>query len=301
MPLKVKPLPPLPRSFPAGSFHDAVGNFQFNAETPAVRFQKDEPTTLRFMLQGEGNFPEINEIPVDFPPFVEVVSRRALGMGSGQYANKSFEISIVPHTDKDFELPPVVFTYFDPRQAKYQSRSLNPIHFSFETKPNADPVFDHPDVILDPPEAAWHSAGTLHRLPGFWVLQMLLAAAMLGAILRELSGRTRSRELITPRALRRRRWELAQAEWQAGRRESFLRIADELAYEILREKAGGPAAPPTRSAALAKVQDRLPAPVLEGARRLFNARERSYSGGSQADSAGEDLLSALGHLIDVAA
>ncbi len=43
---------------------------------------------------------------------------------------KAFEVSVVVHNDKSFEIPAVPFTYFSPSKGKYEELLSGPIKFT---------------------------------------------------------------------------------------------------------------------------------------------------------------------------
>lgn len=175
MPLHILPLPPPPKSGSPGVFKGAVGHFTLAPESTVISFQKDEPVTVRYVLQGEGNFPEVNAIDLPFPPQVEILSRRAATQGAGQYASKTFEITLVVHSDQKFDLPSTPFLFFNPEHRSYEQIVLPSFQFLFQPPPPADLRAESPMLELPPPEAQWTAFRPLLKRPGFLALQALLA------------------------------------------------------------------------------------------------------------------------------
>lgn len=296
-PLNVKPLPPLPADLPKDLYRGAVGLFTFTVETPTVRFQKDEPVTLRFLVQGEGNFAELNELPLTLPQNVEVISRRAYGQGAGQYASKTFEVTAIPHADRDFEIGNVAFAFFNPMTGRYEVRTAAPVVFRFEAKAVTERETEKP-LELGTPFASWSAARPLSRSPFFWLAHLFVAAAAGAVVAQESRRRSRARYLASPAYRRSLRFAEAKEEWRAGRLDGFLRIADDLAYDVLKEKAALRAGL-TRSQAVREARERVPSDLVAHAEKIFTAHERySYSGSASPEAAPEEWVASLESILD---
>jgi hypothetical protein len=271
-PLKLKPLPPVPAAM-QGEFHGAVGTFNFFVESNVVAFQKDEPITLRMLLQGEGNFPEINELPIAFPKEVEVLSRKSFVQGTGQFSTKTFEVTVAVHSDKPVLIPPIVFAYFNPVTERYETAQSQAISLQWQAPaPIAQPLVEPLD--LGPPDLTWSSAEPPLRSPCFWLAQAVCLGTILLVVARRIRRKFRRRQVKTPAFQRQLKLQSALAHWQHGDLENFLRLADELAFELLSRLSPPQADPLTRSRLLILCGGRLDAASLAHARALFQAYER---------------------------
>jgi hypothetical protein len=114
--IKVKPLPE-PR--PA-DFHGAVGSFDLASSLSASEIEVNDAITLTLTLKGSGNLNLAGEPVINFPQGIEKydpkVTVKSTGTASG---TKSFEYLLIPRNTGTFEIPPVSYTIFDPRQEKY--------------------------------------------------------------------------------------------------------------------------------------------------------------------------------------
>lgn len=128
-PLVIKPLPPIPASMSAEHFVGAVGKFMILTQAVQIPFQLGEPTLVQVTVSGQGNFQEINDLPIAFPPQVEVVSRRSYLQGAAQSGTKTFEYSLTVKNGGGFNLPHTPFIYFDPDLKRYGSLMLPELHF----------------------------------------------------------------------------------------------------------------------------------------------------------------------------
>lgn len=115
---------PLPAGKPA-DFDGAVGTFTLKASIDKEETQTGDPITLKVKLSGTGNIKNIKEPNLQFPTDFEVydpkVDQRvstASGVVSGQ---KSFDYLIIPRNPGDYKLPPVSFSYFDPKAKTYKT------------------------------------------------------------------------------------------------------------------------------------------------------------------------------------
>lgn len=131
MPLKIKPLPPVPALMDPKKFFGAVGRFNLSTPPGSVLFQPGEPTMVSFQLNGQGNFQDLNELPIAWPPEVSVVSSRTYIQGGAQVASKTFEYNLTTKQTKDFALPATDFLYFDPDTAKYEKLYVPEVRFAF--------------------------------------------------------------------------------------------------------------------------------------------------------------------------
>jgi hypothetical protein len=113
---------PLPLEDQPDSFKGAVGDYTFNGEIDKTSAKTNEPITLKINISGNGNLklldlPEVN-IPTGFekyePKTTENINR--VNIISGK---KSAEYLMVPRVIGKREIPPVEFSYFNPKKKKY--------------------------------------------------------------------------------------------------------------------------------------------------------------------------------------
>lgn len=289
--LTLKPLPPLPAEIPAASFSGAVGNFSLNVETTAYRFERNEPFSVRFLLQGEGNFQEINQLPFVLPPNVELISRKASQQGSGQYGSKTFELTMVTRGEQNFEIPPLQFVFFNPMTARYETRATPLLRFTHEPRGAVDTVAEaRPATSLDQPETTYTAFRPLYQSPWFWGLQVLLALVAVGLTGRELSRRRREAYLRSHVYRAKQRWQETQRAFESQDWHKFLRLAEDLVVAELRAQSGiDPRHVMTRAQLLQAVSGKLPEDLLTHARRLFDAVDRSLYSGGESDVPSSEL------------
>jgi len=301
--LQIRPLPPLPPDIPEKDFRGAVGNFGLTAESTEYRFEKGEPFSVRLSIHGEGNFPEVNTIELVLPPEVEILSRRSHHQGLGQQGTKTFEISLLSKGERGFEIPSPRLVYFNPVTEKYEIRTAPAIRVVHSPRPLADLVAETGKTgDLGAPATFWQAQTPPWRGVFFWLWQALAGAGLGYLVWREANRRRLERYLGSREFFRRRLWDGARAAWEAGRWLEFLRRADELAFECLRDAANLREPGITRAHALAAASRRMPQDLLAKARHLFEAHNRlAYSGRADLISPPDELLRSLDDLVKRAA
>lgn len=248
--LEMKPLPPgAPPEF-AG----AVGNFSLKVEASPRKLKVGDPITVRATINGRGNFDRVNAPVLEneagwhkYPPSDSFKQDDDVGISGA----KTFEIVVSPKEGKA-ELPPLVFTYFDPAKETYVTLKSDPIPLEVEgeaapatTAPTAAPAAspgatppaagtpapqEVEDILpqLDERTGAVENFEPVYRQRGFWLAQIVPLLVLIGFIAwRWRQARGENRELKRQAAL--------QREAAAAQRE--MRRADSTAQEYLAQAA----------------------------------------------------------------
>ena len=120
-PLQVLPLPR--ENVPAG-FNGAVGSFSLNAGVSPTNVAVGDPITVKVQISGRGTLDAVTLPPQNgwqefklYPPTTDFQPSDQLG-SSG---TKTFALTAVPTSLDITELPPFVFSFFDPDQKKYRT------------------------------------------------------------------------------------------------------------------------------------------------------------------------------------
>jgi len=270
--LKILPLPPVPKDIEK-DFRGAVGKFVFFALEPVVNFQKDEPTLIRYTLQGQGNFQEINDLALNFPASVEVISRHAYAQGNGQFASKVFEITVAVHGSEDVILDPAQFYYFDPEIKHYQKITSPPIQLRHTA--STDPAPQVVTVQFEPLRTRWSAK----KDPPFtlvFLLAQLIALGALGAYaFRPIQRRLRRRAVkkLDPKIRTRKLAEVSNA-LAANDIPRFLRLADALAYELLLNRLNYDEKEISRAQLQDAVEKKLGKEIWQSAATIFSTYEQ---------------------------
>ena len=270
--IKIKPLPPLPSELSKEKFSGAVGSFSLELETREVLFQKDEPTQLRISLQGEGNFPEINTIDLPLPNQAEVLSRRVYSQGSGQFSSVTFEITLAPHTDQDFIVPSASFVFFDPAKQKYENLTLPEIPFRFRATLPKLANDEREPIAWRGPEESLTLHVPVYQRPTFWIFHALAFLIALVVITLKLVREWGERRRQNPKFQRALRTEIALQAAQMGNIEMFLRLSDQIAFDVICEISKH-SLPCTRHEVLNSCRGRLEPHLLDSAHLLFQAHD----------------------------
>lgn len=115
----VRPLPPSP-----DGFEGAVGEFKISSKVVPTSVKVGDPITWTVELSGSGNWPAIRglpsrEAPADFQ-VVQPKPKRTQPTGKLFEGTLSEDVVLVPTGPGTFELPPMNFTYFDPKADAYK-------------------------------------------------------------------------------------------------------------------------------------------------------------------------------------
>ncbi len=176
-PYKILPLPPLPSVFQTNLFFNAVGNFSVEMPENEVGFRDNEAAGIRITLTGQGNFQEIDNVPLSLPAIVEPVSNRSFTQVHAGNGQKSFEWDVIVHSNEEFAIEESGFYFFNPQSKKYEFAKIPKLHF---TKLAPLPTLA-PELSLQtrPIETQWTNAWDLKKNIFFWALQGL-ALLLLG-------------------------------------------------------------------------------------------------------------------------
>ena len=114
---------PLPESGKPASFQGAVGTFRLSATIDKDKVKQNEPVTLKMVIEGEGNIetitrPKIPEL-TGFKTYDADTNSKLFQTENVIGGTKSFEIVFIPKEEGNSFVPPLEFSFFDPRQEKY--------------------------------------------------------------------------------------------------------------------------------------------------------------------------------------
>ncbi|MEX0746858.1 MAG: BatD family protein [Rhodothermales bacterium] len=181
----------LPSGAPA-SFDGAVGEYRMDASLDATDVQVGEPVHLSVSVLGTGNLATL-ESPLFVPPGVfekydPDVSTDIHRTGETISGKKSFTYVVVPRSNGEFDLPPIEFVYYHPREQRYVSveRELGTVRVTGTAAPlaagttsNGLPVDDIASILSS--TDSWRDTSTppLHRSPLPYVALIVPAALLL--------------------------------------------------------------------------------------------------------------------------
>ena len=121
---------PLPEENRPPGFSGAIGDFALSANASPTRVTAGDPITLKLEISGEGNFDRVSApmLPGSaawktYPPSARFTATNA----AGSQGTKTLEQVVVALQAGPQELPPLHFSFFDPRSRRYVSRATAPI------------------------------------------------------------------------------------------------------------------------------------------------------------------------------
>lgn len=155
--LELAPAEVLVRALPDAnrpdSFSGGVGAFDFNVRVDPLEVRPGDPITLSMMIQGEGNMDTVSPPSVQESDLFRVYPPRLTNKDldrSQSRGRKLYEQVIIPRTDKAGEVPPLHFTYFDPRTEEYKSIARGPFALTIqEGDPSISRVVRADDASMD--------------------------------------------------------------------------------------------------------------------------------------------------------
>jgi hypothetical protein len=130
VPRKSKPVTIRVKEFPANkpaSFDGAVGSFRMSATIDKDSVQANDAVTLKLKISGNGNLKLVNPPEFDFPADFEVYDPKTnqdlKSTAKGMTGSTTFEYLIIPRHGGEYQIPPVDFSFFDPKAGIYRTRS----------------------------------------------------------------------------------------------------------------------------------------------------------------------------------
>jgi hypothetical protein len=136
--LKSKPIEievlPLPEMGKPADFSGTVGNYKLNVQADKNQVEVGQPVTLKTKISGIGNIKSVGE-----PAMANLPDFRSYSSGSSENVSKdnyqvqgvkTYEQVLIPKRAGKYTIPPVEFTFFDPRTKNYQTLKSEPMLLS---------------------------------------------------------------------------------------------------------------------------------------------------------------------------
>ncbi len=118
--IDVEALPTRPAGFSGG-----VGQFSVNSSVDKTEVKAGEPVTMRFEVKGTGNLKLIKQPVVEWPKDFDVYDPKTTDKTeltrNGLTGSMVYEYLVVPRNQGKYDLPGMVFTYFDPQAGEYKT------------------------------------------------------------------------------------------------------------------------------------------------------------------------------------
>jgi hypothetical protein len=125
---------PLPDKDQPADFSGAVGNFNIEMKMDDTTVTQNEPSLIKLMISGTGNFPLITDPAVNWPqgfqisdPYVlENVNKYVFPLAGV----KTFQYTLEHRDTGIFTIPSISFSFFDPSSKTYKTIQSLPVHYS---------------------------------------------------------------------------------------------------------------------------------------------------------------------------
>ena len=131
------------KSLPAGkpaSYMNAVGSFNVKSVLTADKVRANDAVIYRITIDGVGNLKYVKEpepeFPTDFEVFDPKVDLSTRATSSGVQGKKTIEYTIIPRHAGKFEIPSLVFSYFDVKSGQYKTIRTDSYTLEVEKGPN---------------------------------------------------------------------------------------------------------------------------------------------------------------------
>lgn len=230
------PLPAIPASLKQFSFSGAVGVFITQLERTEIPYRPGQPFMLRAQLVGEGNFAEINQIPLNLPANIQLVSQSTFNDSQSGRLRKIYEWVLTTEDPQLGALDLGGFLFFDPTLKKYQPLSFPKISFRLipeiklpENKLNTDSIIIPPELPESPYVSLLHSSL-------FWLIHgLVLLCAVLDIVFFQIKRR-RIRLSTDLTYQRRHKMKKATQALKLKDWSTFLPLAAELARSLMDEE-----------------------------------------------------------------
>lgn len=195
----VRPLPPAPPGFTG-----IVGNLSLEGTLEPAELEVGEAATLTLELEGRGNLqgaleptlPALEGVKV-FPPQRQSNERIR---GDRVFGSRTWQYVLVPERPGDWELPPIVVSYFDPDAGSYREATVGDLRLTARgatalAQDDGATVRLHPIRTAALPSAA-RGTGLDAALPWLFMTPFVLGALLLALRLRAGSGKASERRAL---------------------------------------------------------------------------------------------------------
>ena len=116
------------------SFEGAVGNFSMEVSAGPKKVKVGDPVTVKMVISGTGNLDTVTAPKIsageEFKMYVPQVTKKG--------RTKIYELIMIPKTDKVKNLPPVVFSFFNPDTGQYKTVQKEGITVEVQERPESE-------------------------------------------------------------------------------------------------------------------------------------------------------------------
>lgn len=285
----------LPADGKPQDFTGAVGSFAINSKIDKATLSTDDVATLTLKISGSGNLklftaPKLS-LPNGLDQYEPTILDTITGRSTTISGDKVISYTIAPRKSGNYTIPPVVFSWFDPKTGSYQTASTQAI--SLKVTPGSGVVTVTKGIgggdINDGP--VLNATRPLILAPGYWAMYSLPLLAFVGILFyrrREQEQMAHADEFRIRKAgdVAQRRLAAAGNMLQRGNERGFYDELSKAIWLYLSDKLGIPiSALGKQTAAQAMVQRGVPEPIREQIDQVLNECELALyapvGGGSQ--------------------
>lgn len=133
----------LPANAPK-SFNGAVGDFEMSVQMPPQEIQANSASTYTIEISGTGNLSLIQaptiELPTSFEKYNVKTTENLRNTTAGVSGYRKFDYPMIARADGDFIIPPIEFTFFNPKLAKYVTLKTEELNLTVTPDANSTSV-----------------------------------------------------------------------------------------------------------------------------------------------------------------
>ena len=134
--INVKKLPETEKK----DFKGSVGIFDITAEIDKLKTEANNPINYSIKIKGLGNFELIEkpniEFPKDFDVYDPKINLKSFKTKQGTRGEKKFEFIILPRYPGNYQIPNYSFTFFNPKEEKYITKTTESFKLKIEKGEN---------------------------------------------------------------------------------------------------------------------------------------------------------------------
>lgn len=229
-------LPPIPQKLKQFHFSGAVGHFSIMVNQTQIPYRKNQPFLIRAELQGEGNFPEVNALPLDLPQYLTLISQsNTPGSFSGNSKRKLFEWIISADQDSLQDWNPNPILAFNPSSRSYEPLVFPSLHFVLLPETAMPQNILRLSSVSFLPKESWTKRTMWGSSFWFWLIQVLGGLTIFGRVffvqMREIRKKWRSDPFFNKKVkMKEASSALKKQNW-----EQFLLIAAQISRQLITE------------------------------------------------------------------
>lgn len=140
----------LPEPAPA-EFLNAVGQFDIQGNATPTEVHSGEAVSVSLTISGAGNVEQVLAPEIDLPSGWRILEQSSdFQQDSLRFGTKSFQWLIVVSGDGSATVPAIEFSYFNPQNGQYESRSTAPVNLEIlPATVEAEVVFTQTAIITE--------------------------------------------------------------------------------------------------------------------------------------------------------